>query len=101
MTYSLVARDPETGDLGVAVQSHFFSVGSAVPWAEPGVGAVATQSFVDISYGPRGLELMRSGRSAPSVLRRAPRHFHQEVLPRINHDGAASRVPEGCVPTRQ
>lgn len=68
MTYSLVARDPETGDLGVAVQSHFFSVGSIVSWAEPGVGAVATQSFAEVSYGPRGLELMRNGRSAAGAL---------------------------------
>ena len=68
MTYSLVARDPETGDLGVAVQSHFFSVGSVVSWAEPGVGAVATQSFAEISYGPRGLALMRNGRSAAGAL---------------------------------
>src|SRR5688500_6501287 len=51
-TYSIVARDPTTGDLGVAVQSHYFSVGSAVMWAEPGVGAVATQSFVEKAYGP-------------------------------------------------
>src|SRR4051812_11832983 len=58
-TFSIVARDPVTGDLGVAVQSHYFSVGSAVTWAEPGVGAVATQAFVDRGYGPRGLELMR------------------------------------------
>jgi len=68
MTYSLVARDPETGDLGVAVQSHFFSVGSVVSFAEPGVGAVATQSFVEVAYGPRGLELMRNGRSAAGAL---------------------------------
>ena len=68
-TYSIVARDPATGELGVAVQSHWFSVGTAVPWAEAGVGAVATQSFVDSSYGPLGLELMRAGRSAPEALR--------------------------------
>jgi uncharacterized Ntn-hydrolase superfamily protein len=67
-TYSIVARDPQTGDLGVAVQSHWFSVGSMVPWAEAGVGAVATQSFVDPSYGPLGLELMRAGKSAPAAL---------------------------------
>ena len=67
-TYSIVARDPATGDLGVAVQSHWFSVGSMVPWAEAGVGAVATQSFVDPSYGPLGLALMRAGRSAPETL---------------------------------
>ncbi|KFA89507.1 DUF1028 domain-containing protein [Archangium violaceum] len=67
-TYSIVARDPETGELGVAVQSHWFSVGATVPWAEAGVGAVATQSFVDPSYGKLGLELMRAGRSAPQSL---------------------------------
>jgi uncharacterized Ntn-hydrolase superfamily protein len=67
-TYSIVARDAVTGDLGVAVQSHWFSVGSAVPWAEAGVGAVATQSFVDPSYGPLGLALMKAGRSAPEAL---------------------------------
>lgn len=67
-TYSIVALDPESGHLGVAVQSHYFSVGGVVPWAEPGVGAVATQSFVDISYGPLGLDLMRGGKSAQQAL---------------------------------
>jgi uncharacterized Ntn-hydrolase superfamily protein len=68
MTYSIVARDPETGSLGVAVQSHFFGVGRIVPWAEAGVGAVATQAFAEVSYGPLGLEAMRQGRSAPRAL---------------------------------
>src|SRR5688572_9375447 len=68
-TYSIVARDAQTGELGVAVQSHWFSVGSSVPWAEAGVGAVATQSFIDPSYGPLGLDLMRTGKSASDVLR--------------------------------
>ncbi|MCI4397726.1 MAG: DUF1028 domain-containing protein [Acidobacteria bacterium] len=68
-TFSIVARDPATGEMGVAVQSHWFSVGSAVPWAEAGVGAVATQSFVDQSYGPLGLDLMRAGKSAPDALK--------------------------------
>lgn len=68
-TYSIVARDRATGELGVAVQSHWFSVGSVVPWAEAGVGAVATQSFVDPSYGKLGLDLMRAGKSAPDALR--------------------------------
>jgi uncharacterized Ntn-hydrolase superfamily protein len=68
MTYSMVARDPSSGQLGVAVQSHFFAVGSIVTWAEPGVGAVATQSFAEPAYGPRGLELIRSGRSAAGAL---------------------------------
>ncbi len=68
-TYSIVARDPETGQLGVGVQSHYFSVGPIVPWAKPGVGAVATQSLVEVSYGPKGLALMRQGRSAPDALK--------------------------------
>ena len=67
-TYSIVARDAETGQLGVAVQSHWFSVGSVVPWAEAGVGAVATQSFVEPAYGPLGLELMAAGRTAQQAL---------------------------------
>jgi uncharacterized Ntn-hydrolase superfamily protein len=68
-TYSIVARDSVTGEIGVAVQSHWFSVGSIVTWAEAGVGAVATQSFVEPAYGPLGLELMRMGRSGPEALR--------------------------------
>ncbi len=68
-TFSIVARDAATGELGVAVQSHWFAVGTVVPWAEAGVGAVATQSFVDPSYGRQGLELMRQGRSAPDALK--------------------------------
>jgi uncharacterized Ntn-hydrolase superfamily protein len=68
-TYSIVARDPATGEIGVAVQSHFFSVGSVVPWAEAGIGAVATQSLVDPAYGPLGLQQMRLGRSAPEALK--------------------------------
>lgn len=67
-TYSIVARDPSTGQFGVAVQSHYFSVGSLVPWAEAGVGVVATQSFVDPSYGKLGLDLMRAGRGASDAL---------------------------------
>src|SRR5262245_38533561 len=69
-TFSIVARDPATGDLGVAVQSHWFSVGTSVPWAEAGVGAVATQSFVRMEYGPEGLGLMAGGTSAPDALKR-------------------------------
>jgi uncharacterized Ntn-hydrolase superfamily protein len=68
-TYSIVARDPETGQIGVAVQSHWFAVGQIVPWAEAGVGAVATQSFVDPSYGKLGLDMLRAGKSAPETLR--------------------------------
>ena len=68
-TYSIVARDARTGELGVAVQSHWFSVGTSVAWAEAGIGAVATQSFIDPSYGPLGLALMRAGRGAPDALK--------------------------------
>lgn len=68
-TFSIVARDPATGDLGVAVQSHWFSVGGLVTWAEPGVGAVATQSFVEPAYGPRGLALLRGGTAPADALK--------------------------------
>jgi uncharacterized Ntn-hydrolase superfamily protein len=67
-TYSIVARDPETGQLGVAVQSHWFSVGELVPWAQAGVGAVATQSFIQVRYGASGLDLMQSGLDAQRAL---------------------------------
>jgi len=67
-TYSIVARDAETGELGVAVQSHWFSVGSSVAWAESGVGAIATQSFIDPSYGANGLVLLGTGRTAAQAL---------------------------------
>lgn len=67
-TFSIVARDPSTGEMGVAVQSHWFSVGSDVSWAEAGVGAIATQSLVNVSFGPRGLELLKSGMTAKQVL---------------------------------
>jgi uncharacterized Ntn-hydrolase superfamily protein len=68
-TFSIVARDPATGEIGAAVQSHWFSVGSDVIWAEAGVGAVATQSFIEPSYGPLGLHLMHAGMAAPDALR--------------------------------
>ena len=68
-TYSIVARDSATGQLGVAVQSHWFSVGSLVTWAEAGVGAIATQSFIDPGYGALGLELLRRGKNADETLR--------------------------------
>src|SRR6266545_1852971 len=71
-TYSIVARDSDTGELGVAVQSHWFSVGSIVSWGEPGVGAVATQSIAEPAYGPRLLERLRDGR--------APREALDELL---------------------
>lgn len=67
-TFSIVARDSVTGEMGVAVQSHWFSVGSVVSWGEAGVGVVATQSLAEISYGPLGLELIRAGKTAPQAL---------------------------------
>lgn len=67
-TYSIIAKDKETGELGVAVQSHWFSVGSVVPWAKAGVGAIATQSFVKVEYGPDGLALMESGMTSKEAL---------------------------------
>jgi uncharacterized Ntn-hydrolase superfamily protein len=69
-TYSIVARDAGTGEFGVAVQSHWFSVGPVVPWAMPGVGAVATQANIEVSYGPRLLELLSAGLGAPTALAR-------------------------------
>ena len=68
-TYSIVARDPNTGKIGVGVQSHYFSVGSVVDWGRSGVGVVATQSFVNKSFGLRGLELMEQGKSPEEALK--------------------------------
>jgi uncharacterized Ntn-hydrolase superfamily protein len=68
VTYSIVARDPETGDLGVAVQSSYFAVGSLVPWIRAGVGAVATQAFAEVTFGPAGLDLLDDGRRASDTL---------------------------------
>jgi uncharacterized Ntn-hydrolase superfamily protein len=70
VTYSIVARDPDTGELGVAVQSHWFSVGSIVTWAQPGVGAVATQANAEAAYGPRALALLAEGVPAREALER-------------------------------
>jgi len=68
MTFSIVARDEQTGQLGVAVQTHWFAVGAICPWIEAGVGAVATQSMVEISYGPKALDLLREGKSPQEAL---------------------------------
>jgi uncharacterized Ntn-hydrolase superfamily protein len=68
MTYSIVARDPQTGRFGIAVQSHFLGVGPVVPWLEAGVGAVATQASVNTAFGPMGLELLRAGASAEQTV---------------------------------
>ena len=68
MTYSIVARDPETGRFGIAVQSHYLGVGPVVPWLEAGVGAVATQASVNVAFGPIGLEMLRAGMSAEETV---------------------------------
>ena len=70
MTYSIVAREPQTGELGVAVQSHWFGVGPLVPWARPGIGAVATQANINVAYGPAALELIGAGVGAADVVAR-------------------------------
>jgi len=91
-TYSIVARDPATGEMGVAVQSHWFSVGAIVPWAEAGVGAVATQSFVEASYGPLGLELMGMGRTAPEALKALVSTDANEAVRQVAMVDAQGRV---------
>lgn len=92
-TYSIVAYDPRTGQLGVAVQSHWFCVGCTVSWAEAGVGAVATQSFIDPTYGELGLDIMRAGRAAPDALRgllMADDHRHLRQVAMIDVQGRAA-----------
>lgn len=101
-TYSIVARDAVTGQLGVAVQSHWFSVGSVVPWADAGVGAVATQSFVEPSYGPRGLDLMRGGKAAPEALALLVEQDPHPEVRQVAFVDAAGRTAvhtgKGCIP---
>jgi uncharacterized Ntn-hydrolase superfamily protein len=77
-TFSIVAIDPVTGDLGIAVASRYFAVGAVVPWADAGVGAVATQAGVNVGYGPRALELLRQGLSAQQVMDRL---FAEDTFP--------------------
>lgn len=101
-TYSIVARDPATGELGVAVQSHYFSVGSIVSWAEAGVGAVATQSIANVDYGPRGLALMREGLSAPqalsALLENDPGRDVRQVAMVDARGGVAAHTGARCIP---
>jgi uncharacterized Ntn-hydrolase superfamily protein len=105
MTYSIVARDPATGQLGIGVQSHYFAAGAAVPWAEAGVGAVATQSVPDLGYGPKGLALMRSGVSAPDALARLVAEDEMAPLRQVamvDATGAlAVHTGAACVPAAQ
>jgi len=101
-TYSIVARDPVTGELGVAVQSHWFSVGSVVAWARPGVGAVATQSVAEVAHGPNALDRLQHGLDAraaiASVLGKDElADFRQ--LGVIDASGAlAAHTGAGCIP---
>jgi len=101
-TFSIVARDPATGELGVAVQSHYFSVGPVVPWAEAGVGAVATQSLVLVDYGPNGLALMRGGMSAQQALDtllKADAHNEGRQVAMIDAKGmVAAYTGKSCIP---
>jgi uncharacterized Ntn-hydrolase superfamily protein len=101
-TYSIVARDPDTGELGVAVQSHWFSVGSIVSWGEPGVGAVATQSIAEPAYGPRLLERLRDGqapREALDELLAADAQAAVRQVAVVDSSGAvAVHTGDGCIP---
>ena len=102
MTYSIVARDKETGELGVAVQSHWFSVGSVVTWARAGVGAVATQAMAEISYGPLGLELMSSGKSAnealEALLKADPKSETRQVAFVDSKGNVSVHTGKNCIP---
>jgi uncharacterized Ntn-hydrolase superfamily protein len=102
VTYSIVARDPATGELGVAVQSHWFSVGSVVSWAEAGVGAVATQSIAEKAYGPRLIERMAKG-EAPrdaldALLAEDPGARVRQVAAVDARGRVAAHTGEGCIP---
>ena len=102
MTYSIVARDPASGEFGVAVQSHFFQVGPVVPWARAGVGAVATQADVEIRYGPLGLDLMAAGNSASRALAAAmaadPTQAVRQVAMVDRHGEVAVHTGATCIP---
>ena len=101
-TFSIVARDSSTGEVGVAVQSHYFSVGPIVPWAEAGVGAVATQSLVLVDYGPKGLDLMRAGLSARQALDSLVKADSGSAVRQVAmvdaHGNVAAHTGSGCIP---
>ncbi len=96
MTYSIVAWDPDTGAMGGAVQSHHFGVGRLVLWAEAGVGVVATQSIIEVSYGPRGLDRMRAGESAGAAV---PGLLAQDALVSLRQVAMVDRSGEVAVHT--
>lgn len=101
-TYSIVAIDPDANEMGVAVQSHWFSVGSVVTWARPGVGVVATQSLVDVAYGPLGLDLMAGGKTAQQALRALiaadPHQDVRQVAMLDAHGNIAVHTGKRCIP---
>jgi uncharacterized Ntn-hydrolase superfamily protein len=101
-TFSIVARDPARGELGVAVASRFFAVGTVVPWARAGVGAVATQSFANTTYGPRGLDLLERGASpaeALAILTRGDPDREKRQVGIVAADGASVTFSgQGCNP---
>ena len=102
MTYSIVARDPETGELGVAVQSRAFNTGAVVPWAAPGVGVVATQSYTEVSYGPLGLELLGAGKTPEQALADLVAADDDSAYRQVAILGAGGQVAvhvgEACIP---
>lgn len=91
-TYSIVAFDPKTGDLGVAVQSKFFGVGSVVPWAKAKVGAIATQSYANTTYGPEGLKLLESGQKPAQVIERLTRADERREIRQVGVIDAKGRA---------
>lgn len=102
MTFSIVARDPQTGELGIAVQSKFLAVGAVVPWAKAGIGAIATQSWANTTYGPRGLELLASGLPASEVLAQLTRDDDKRASRQVGIVGItgapATYTGEECFP---
>ncbi|HUA10581.1 MAG TPA: DUF1028 domain-containing protein [Solirubrobacteraceae bacterium] len=101
-TYSIVARDPGSGELGVAVQSHWFSVGSVVSWARPGVGAAATQSVAETAHGPGMLQKLAEGHDAPSAIAAVLEHDDLARYRQLGivdaHGHAASYTGPDCIP---
>lgn len=102
MTYSIVARDPGTGRFGVAVQSHYLGVGPVVPWLEAGVGAIATQASVNVSFGPMGLEMLRAGQAADAVVAALVAGDEQAPVRQLgvvdNEGRAAAHTGADCIP---
>jgi uncharacterized Ntn-hydrolase superfamily protein len=101
-TYSIVALDPRSGEMGVAVQSHYFSVGSAVPWAKSGVGVVATQSILELSYGPLGLSLMEGGLTSKQAMKALTKVDTNPDVRQVSmlsiHGDISTHTGKNCIP---